>query len=105
MNFAKSISHNKAECPNPAVERPFTGECRLCKEVGHRAAACPSKPPETCNNCGEEGHVFGDCNKPRLDMFPDCKNLSKEEAWENLRKTMLQGDKMDFIVVSFDDGR
>jgi hypothetical protein len=23
-----SSSHNKAECPNPAVEREFTGTCR-----------------------------------------------------------------------------
>lgn len=26
--------HNKADCPNPRVERPFTGTCRTCNQEG-----------------------------------------------------------------------
>ena len=48
-------SHNKADCPNPAVAREFTGICRLCEMVGHRAADCPTAPPKVCKNCAEEG--------------------------------------------------
>ena len=47
--------HNKAECPNPRVEREFTGSCRFCEQVGHRANECPEKPPAVCKVCNKEG--------------------------------------------------
>lgn len=51
-------SHNKAECPNPKVDRPFKGTCRLCNEEGHRAGDCPQKPPSVCKNCLKEGKDY-----------------------------------------------
>jgi hypothetical protein len=54
-SLTSSTSHNKADCPNPAVPREFTGTCRLCEMVGHRAADCPTAPPKVCNNCAQEG--------------------------------------------------
>lgn len=49
------ISHNKADCPNPRVEREFTGTCHVCEKEGHMAKDCPDKPPQVCRNCHEEG--------------------------------------------------
>ena len=32
------LGHSKADCVNPRVEREFIGTCRVCEQVGHRAA-------------------------------------------------------------------
>ena len=49
------VGHNKVDCPNPTVERPFAGTCNLCGEEGHPARNCPANPIK-CKLCGEEGH-------------------------------------------------
>ncbi|KAE8866594.1 hypothetical protein P3342_002556 [Pyrenophora teres f. teres] len=37
------VGHNKADCPNERVERPFEGTCKLCDQEGHRAVNCKSR--------------------------------------------------------------
>jgi len=37
------VGHNKADCTNERVERPFEGTCKLCDQQGHRAVDCKSR--------------------------------------------------------------
>jgi len=114
-------SHKKADCPNPKVEREFTGECRLCNESGHRAADCPTKPPVKCMNCKEEGqlylqeeqrlihaglltrksgHVPKDCTKNRVFDLSDIADATVEVAWDNLLKADAEKDLDEIRAVS-----
>ena len=94
-----SNSHNKADCPNPKVERPFTGQCRICNEEGHPAAQCPSKPPTTCRNCGQEGHIMSECTSARTGMFSDRPDKPLEEAWSNFTEVLQGGDSFEYASV------
>ena len=84
-NIVLPISHNKADCTNPRVEREFTGECRNCGETGHRKADCPTLPAQTCKICKQEGHIATECTANR--MFNDATisrgiaEMSLEDAW------------------------
>lgn len=74
-------SHTKTECPNERVEREFTGTCRICEEVGHRGADCPSKGPTICKRCNLEGKLF-----PLLTFFPTLLTSSRPRCPSLLRK-------------------
>lgn len=87
--------HNKADCTNPRVERPFTGTCRICNQEGHPARECPQKPPTVCKNCREEGHVTSECKNPRKLDFGVPK-MNDEEAWELLKKADTERDLDEF---------
>lgn len=64
-NFGNHSSHSKADCPNPRV---FSGTCRTCSKVGHRAFECPDKPLEACKNCKQDGmYYFLPCKCHKLD--------------------------------------
>lgn len=84
--------HNKADCPNPAVERPFTGTCRICEQEGHRAAACPQKEPTICRGCGATGHVAADCTVNRKIDRSRVADMTKEEAWAAIRANAADKD-------------
>ena len=45
---------------------PFTGICRICKNVVHRAAECPrgAGPDTQCNRCQGYGHISRECWAP-----------------------------------------
>ncbi|MCJ1353730.1 MAG: hypothetical protein MMC33_003717 [Icmadophila ericetorum] len=77
--------HNKADCPNPRVERPFTGTCRICSEEGHRSSECPSKPPAICKNCGGEGHRALECKEKRAKDFSNVEEATPEDAWAMIK--------------------
>lgn len=88
--------HNKAECTNPRVARPFTGTCRLCQAEGHPAAQCPDKPPVQCRNCKQAGHMAKECKENRVldtsavaDELPDI-------AWAKLQVADRDRDLDDF---------
>ncbi|OAG00065.1 uncharacterized protein CC84DRAFT_358809 [Paraphaeosphaeria sporulosa] len=74
-------SHNKADCSNPKVERPFTGTCNLCGVEGHSARNCPSA---TCKLCGEAGHKALECTSRRKVDWTGLPELDAEEAWTKL---------------------
>ncbi|RKF55055.1 hypothetical protein GcC1_206031 [Golovinomyces cichoracearum] len=88
------IGHRKADCPNPAVPREFTGTCRICEKEGHRAAECPDKPVSVCRNCQEEGHEAFGCENPRKINRDHVKDMTGEEAWA-LMKTAIEERDLD----------
>lgn len=84
--------HNKADCTNPQIDRPFTGICRICDKEGHRAADCPDKPAEICRTCGQEGHKRAECKAARKDVFMNVQEISSEDAWNALKAADKERD-------------
>ncbi|KAG7009356.1 hypothetical protein G7Y79_00003g012240 [Physcia stellaris] len=91
--------HNKADCPNPKVERPFTGKCRICEEEGHRSADCPSKPPPKCKNCQEEGHQTMECTNNRVFDTSGLDVKSAEDAWNAIEQADQEKDLDDLQLA------
>lgn len=87
--------HNKAECPNEAIAREFTGTCRVCEQVGHRASDCPNKPPEVCKNCQQEGHGPLECKNPRKIDRSKLPELEPDLAWEKIKEAVADRDLED----------
>ena len=77
------VGHNKADCTNERVERPFTGTCNSCGEQGHAARSCPSNPIK-CRLCNGEGHVALDCKSRRIVNWTGIPEMSSEDAWRAL---------------------
>ena len=96
------VGHNKADCPNPKKERPFTGTCRICDQEGHRATECPQKPPVVCKNCKQEGHLTVDCTNPRVLDYDNVDEKGANEAWDLLVKADRDRDMHDFKEVCVD---
>lgn len=96
MNLRLTIpSHNKAECPNEAVTREFTGTCRICETVGHRASNCPNKPPEICRNCQQEGHVVLECKDPRKIDRSGLRDVEPADCWIMIKEAVADRDMED----------
>lgn len=89
------FSHNKAECPNEAVAREFTGTCRVCEQVGHRASDCPNKPPEVCKNCQQEGHGAFECKNPRKIDRSKLPEVEPAISWEKVKEAVIDRDLED----------
>jgi hypothetical protein len=93
--------HNKSDCPNPAVEREFSGGCRGCGKAGHRKADCPEKEPEVCRICKEAGHVATECETNRLfAMNGVVGDVPTDEAWELLKAADKEKDTLEIKQVS-----
>ncbi|GAB7345792.1 hypothetical protein MBLNU457_4055t1 [Dothideomycetes sp. NU457] len=90
------IGHNKADCPNPRVERPFIGTCRVCEQEGHRAADCPQRPALTCKACGAEGHIAAACTGLRILYDDSVPDLPSEEAFAKLQEVDNDGGAAAF---------
>jgi hypothetical protein len=88
-------SHTKAECPNEAVAREFTGTCRLCEQQGHRAFGCPNKPPEICKNCQEEGHGPFECKNPRKIDRSKLPDVEPAACWVLIKEAVAERDMED----------
>jgi hypothetical protein len=95
-----AYSHSKAECTNERVDRPFTGDCRVCGQPGHRGADCPDKPAEKCHLCDQEGHKAIDCTAKRTDAFKAANDMTDEEAWKAMKLADSNKDLDDFRKVS-----
>lgn len=91
-----SRSHNKADCPNPRVERAFTGTCNICSEEGHRAADCPQN---VCKFCEKTGHKAIDCKTRKVD-YGNAEDLEVEEAWNRLKRADEEKDMDEFRKAS-----
>ncbi|KAL5321605.1 hypothetical protein ACEPPN_009565 [Leptodophora sp. 'Broadleaf-Isolate-01'] len=87
--------HTKQECTNETVVREFSGTCRICEKVGHRATDCPDKPPSICKNCLEEGHEIVGCKNPRKIDRTHVKDVSGEQAWELIKQAVAERDLDD----------
>lgn len=93
------MGHNKADCNNPSVERPFDGNCNICTEVGHRAADCPLKGPSLCKICKAEDHRASECSANRLLARLTIQDVSADDAWEALQKADSEKDVDDIKEV------
>jgi hypothetical protein len=92
----KKPGHQSNECPEPRSAEGV--ECKRCNEsaqsfpfisyvaqvlihfvVGHFAKDCPNQPerPRGCRNCGEEGHLAKDCERPRNPDTVTCRNCEQ----------------------------
>ena len=93
---ARKPGHNAKECPEPRSAEGV--ECKRCNEsmlillaypnamrlpspVGHFAKDCPNSEPQSrgCRNCGEEGHIAKDCDKPRNPETVTCRNCDESK--------------------------
>ena len=86
----KQSGHQSSECPEPrSAERV---ECRKCNQsqsltrfvasiltetVGHFSKDCPTGGGNNCRNCGEEGHMSKECDKPRNPATVTCRNCEE----------------------------
>lgn len=63
---------------------------------GHRAADCPSKPPKSCKQCGQESdHEIQDC-KVKLINDSNVPDVSEQEAWLMVKEASIDRDVDDF---------
>lgn len=86
----KTLSHNKAECPNPRV---FSGECRVCKKEGHMSKDCPDAGPQRCGNCRRVGHFIDECPDPLV--CPRCTGSHKvRDCPEPMKCRHCEGEHM-----------
>lgn len=66
--------HNKADCPNPRVERAPEGPCR---------------------HCGEEGHWARECKAPKKIDRSNLPDKTVEEAWALILEAVNEGELDD----------
>lgn len=92
-------SHNKADCINPRLERPFTGTCHICEQEGHRAAECPDKPAVQCRNCGEVGHISSNCEAARDIGVSTAPTVSSAKAIQMMKDAADEHDLDEFRVA------
>lgn len=89
------VGHNKADCPNPKVERAFTGTCRTCGAEGHRSSECAEA---VCKKCSGTGHTAAACTG-KYNIYPPGlpPTDNADDAWDNLMAADAAGDVDDFI--------
>lgn len=51
--------------------------CRNCGEEGHRAKECEKERVIKCRNCDEEGHTARECDKPKDMSRVQCRNCDE----------------------------
>jgi hypothetical protein len=51
--------------PSPSSQLQSAKTCFRCKEVGHFANSCPSRPQITCFTCNQPGHKSPECPQRR----------------------------------------
>ncbi|CAO2651066.1 Nn.00g093630.m01.CDS01 [Neocucurbitaria sp. VM-36] len=68
-------SRSVTRSASPEVQKRRKVQCYICKEVGHKAAKCPTK--DKCRDCGREGHWAKDC--PDRQCF-NCQQRGHEAA-------------------------
>jgi hypothetical protein len=57
--------HETNPSPSPSSQLQSTKICFRCKEVGHFANSCPSRPQITCFTCNQPGHKSPECPQRR----------------------------------------
>lgn len=92
----------KSDCPNESgPNRPFTGTCRVCEQEGHRAADCPTRPPQICVGCGEEGHKAQYCpSATRKIDRSKVEDMAKTDALKAIKAGADDCDMTDVKKVS-----
>jgi hypothetical protein len=54
--------------PSPSSQLQSAKTCFRCKEVGHFANSCPSRPQIMCFTCNQPGHKSPECPQGRLPL-------------------------------------
>ncbi|KAF2743756.1 hypothetical protein M011DRAFT_210519 [Sporormia fimetaria CBS 119925] len=90
------VGHNKADCTNAKVDRPFDGTCNLCSEQGHSARNCPQ---QVCRLCKQTGHKASECENRRAVDWKGIPELEAEEAWKNVIDSAAAKDLDAFRVA------
>ena len=87
LNYTSEEGHKKEDCTNETNMDLVT--CRGCSEsmfllavsylaltvtAGHFGKDCPK---QTCNNCGEPGHMAKECTEPRSNKHMTCRNCDE----------------------------
>ncbi len=93
LDPANRSRHNKADCPNERVDRPFAGTCRECNEEGHPAAECPNR---ICRLCNGKGHKAIDCKAKRVHKFEGVAEMTVDEAWNKMKEADKEKDLDSF---------
>jgi hypothetical protein len=57
--------HETKPSPSPSSQLQSTKTCFRCKEVGHFANSCPSRPQIMCFTCNQPGHKSPECPQGR----------------------------------------
>ncbi|KAJ8609849.1 hypothetical protein MRB53_038888 [Persea americana] len=65
---------------------------------GHRAADCPSKPPKTCKQCGQENpdHTIEECKAKKVIDDSGVPTVTEQEAWAMIQEASSDRDVDDF---------
>jgi hypothetical protein len=101
-------SAENVECKNCGESKSSPSRC--CFEhwlnflVGHFSRQCPSKAPDLCRNCGQEGHRKADCENERVMQCRNCdewghsgKECPKPRDWSRVKCNNCQ--QMGHTVV------
>lgn len=59
------------------------------------AKECPRKPPMSCDNCGEEGHLRKDCTNARKIDRSGVADMAAELAWDMIKRAAAEQDAND----------
>lgn len=53
--------------------------CYQCQAYGHIAKYCKQEGGQVCSHCGEKGHSYRECQRPKEDpVCVNCKVIRKE---------------------------
>jgi hypothetical protein len=91
------VGHNKSDCINERVERPFTGTCNSCGVEGHSARTCPTNP-QKCRLCDQEGHKALDCDQRRIVDWSGVPEVDAADAWTALVDAATDKDLDKFRI-------
>lgn len=78
------VGHFSRDCPSREPD-----VCRNCGEEGHRARDCEKEKVMTCRNCDGQGHISRECPEPRNMSRVQCRNCDECALFHSIGKKRL----------------